>query len=73
MDAPEELVLLVLDEAERQLSNPNCRQGKWDEFIERVGRSPSGVMRMERCLKIYSEDEQRKYRAVKHWKPEENG
>lgn len=72
LTVPEELALLVLDEAERQIINNETRQGRWDEFIMTVGRSPTGVNHMERALGIYSEVEQKKYRAMKQWKSNES-
>ena len=74
LHAPEELALLVLAEAERQLevgriTYSGAGQGKWKEFVKNIGRSPLGVKLMERHVHVWSEEKQAEVLAAKQWKP----
>lgn len=74
LHAPEELALLVLAEAERQLevgriTYSGAGQGKWKEFVKNIGRSPLGVKLMERHVHVWSEEKQAEVMAAKQWKP----
>ena len=74
--APEELALLVLAEAEKQLevgrfSYHGAGSGKWNDFVKNIGRSPLGVKMMQRNANVWSEEKQAEVLADKQWKAEE--
>jgi hypothetical protein len=75
--APEELALIILAEAERQLEAGKDKyhgagQGQWKEFVQTVGRSPNGVELATDSVKNWSEETQKEFAVSKQWKPKEN-
>ena len=73
--APEELALIILAEAERQLEAGKVKyhgagQGRWGDFVATVGRSPCGVERATSSVKNWSAETQKAFAVAKQWKSE---